>query len=1103
MKHSILNKKLRHRLIPVLLLLLVSCGIKDRGEQKKAIYSLKPEQNSHIVFIGNTFALALGDHNYFETLLYKSFPERNLTVRNLAWSGDEVNLQPRPVNFGTLDQHLQQQKADIIFACFGLNEAFKGPDSLAIFERRLEEFLGHLQQQKYNRLSGPTIILISPIAHEKLGGFLPDPAVHSENLKLYTQGMREVAKARGISFIDLYEPTAKLMENELDSLTSNGIHLNERGYQQVSELMAEALNFPIASCSPDPLSECLRKMIGIKNQHFFYRYKAMNGEYIYGRRRDWPGGKILHSELSMLDSIVVRLDRAIWAGIQDTKGPDMEKARNIIRYSRPPESKPGKDSSNSLVEAKSQFILQKGYEIALFASEMDFPIPNPVSFTFDPQGRMWVATMPSYPHYYPGSPPNDQIVILDDTNHDGKADKHTVFADSLYLPLGFELGDGGAYVTQAPDFVFLRDTNGDGKVDLRQTLLRGFGTEDSHHAISNYTWGPDGALYMHEGTFLHSQIETPYGPIRAANGATWRYEPRTMKLEPYISYPYANPWGNVFTGNGTHLIADVSTGMNYFAPPLTVAINYPIKHKEMKDFLTSPQRPKTCGIEIVSSRQFPQSAQGNILFNTFIGFQGIRQHQLSEDGSGIIAHEIEPLLQSKDRNFRPVDLKFGPDGALYVLDWYDPVINHGEVAFRDSLRDHTRGRIWRITYRNKAVLKPVDLTRLSLAGLLEQLKEYEDRTRYGARVQLRTFSDNQAMAALRKWLSELNPTDPRHEYHKLEGLWVYQQFNHPEEGLLSNLLQSKDYHVRAAATRVLFYWKERIKGAEGKLIAMVADPSQRVRVEAIAALSHFKSEAVVKALLAATDLPTDDYIDYALAESFKHLKPVWMEMFKKDKSFLADDSIKASRLLKPLASQKALDAEEYFVKDDPLWHSFSYRALSPDDYNALSDVAAVSSFRKRLEALPDFGNKPEDSASSATNSNPEAMVIHLTALPGKMLFDKSTITVPAGVSVSLTFDNRDQMAHNVVIVKPGSEQKVGQAADDMASLKDGYEKNFVPRMPEVLFATPLVNAGKSFRLDFKVPIQPGNYPFICSFPGHWRVMKGVLQVTKVTNLSKF
>jgi putative membrane-bound dehydrogenase-like protein len=168
--------------------------------------------------------------------------------------------------------------------------------------------------------------------------------------------------------------------------------------------------------------------------------------------------------------------------------------------------------------------------------------------------------------YYPGTPPNDKIIILEDTNKDGKADKQTVFADSLYMPLGFELGNGGVYVSQPPNLVFLKDTDGDGKADSKEIILHGFGTEDVHHSISALTWGQDGALYMHMGTFLHTQVETPYGPQRSAYGETWRYDPISMKLEPYISYPYANPWGNVFTRNGTHLIADTSTGMNYFAP---------------------------------------------------------------------------------------------------------------------------------------------------------------------------------------------------------------------------------------------------------------------------------------------------------------------------------------------------------------------------------------------------------------------------------------------------------------------------------------------------------------------------------------------------------
>lgn len=173
-----MNIKSLKFLVPVLLSILLSCGEKD------VVYQLDPEQKSNIVFIGNNFAAKLQDHNYFETLLYKSFPEREITVRNLGWSADEVNLRPRPVNFGTLDEHLQQQKTDVIFAAFGLNEAFDGPDSLEVFKQDLTEFLSHLQQQKFNGRRSPEIVLISPIAHEDLGGFLPDPTVHNKNLKL-------------------------------------------------------------------------------------------------------------------------------------------------------------------------------------------------------------------------------------------------------------------------------------------------------------------------------------------------------------------------------------------------------------------------------------------------------------------------------------------------------------------------------------------------------------------------------------------------------------------------------------------------------------------------------------------------------------------------------------------------------------------------------------------------------------------------------------------------------------------------------------------------------------------------------------------------------
>ncbi len=1078
----------RHFKTVLLIVLPLVATIFVAAFNKDSRIVFKPQKGQRIIILGNTFAERLQHFNYFETLLYKSFPDLDLSMRNLGWSADEVGLQPRPYNFGTLDEHLSEQKADIILACFGLNEAFKGPDSLMHFKHRLSGFLQHLKQQKYNSLSSPEIILISPIAHEKLGGNLPDPAKHNANLKLYTAGMAEVAKQLDIPFVDLYEPTS-VLESAADSLTINGIHLNDKGYKAVSEIIARKLNFKVSTWKDEPDFNELKKAIDHKNQQFFYKFRAVNGEYIYGSRKEpWvqpAGGPVYYpAEFRKLDQMVLGLDSVIWAGSKSSSGINSKKMQQLINNSQQIKPKNPQDILPAPLE--EQFVVKDGFKIELFASEKDFPIEKPVKITFDPKGRLWVSTLPSYPQYYPGSPPNDKIIILEDTDQDGKADKHTVFADSLYLPLGFELGNGGVYVSQPPNLMFLKDTDGDGKADLKEIILHGFGTEDSHHSINALTWGQDGALYMHMGTFLHTQVETPYGPQRSAYGETWRYEPLTMKLEPYISYPYANPWGNVFTRNGTHLIGDTSTGMNYFAPPLTVATDYPVKHVEMKDMLTLKIKPKTCGMEIISSGHFPDNCQGNILFNTFIGFQGITQHSLTEEGSGLIGREREPLLQSKDPQFRPVDLQFGPDGALYLVDWFNIVINHGERALRDPKRDQTHGRIWRITYTGKKTLEPVDMSQLKIDQLLDQLKVYEDRARYRARIQLTEFPQKQVLTALSEWLGNLSTTDKDYEQYQLEGLWVYQQLNQIDEPLLNKLLKARDANIRAAATRVLFYQREKLNNAQARLITMSKDPSPRVRLEAIVSLSHFKNEATLMALLAASDMPADYYIDYALKESFKHLQPIWMNMFKKDKNFLSNDPGKANLLLQPLSSAKVLAMPGYFMKD-PDAAKYTRKPLSTKDYDELADVKAVVDFKQGLDAVS-VPVEPDKNSGKGRN------VIHLSTVSSKMAYDKLVIDISAGSLVSLVFNNPDEMPHNVVIVKPGSTEIVGKAADAMASLKDGYAKNFVPAIPEVLFSTPLVSTGDSFTLDFKAPDKPGEYPFICTFPGHWRIMKGIIRV---------
>lgn len=923
--------------------LLSSCS--DR--EPEVVYQLNPGNNYSVVIIGNTFAERLQYYNYFETLLYRSFPDKNMTVRNLGWSADEINMRSRPLNFPTRDELLADYKTDLILACYGLNEAFKGPDSLEAFKAQLTTYLQHLQQQQYNGKTQPQVVLVSSIAHEKMGGFSPDPAEHNKNLALYTEGMQQVAKELGVPFINLFKATQRLAKGA-EKITINGIHLNNAGYKAVGEVMAKSLGLPVSVWQDtDSHLQNLKKIIDQKSQQFFYLYRAVNSEYIVGRRKEpWvqpAGGPISYpSELAKLGKMVLQLDTLVWnESVADDLANFVKSGRilnDTIQYVPLDKAKLKKPSTE-------QFTLPEGFEINLFASEVDFSLTNPVAMTFDPKGRMWITDMPSYPQYLPGAQPNDKVLILEDTDADGVADKETVFADNLYMPTGMELGNGGIYVSQPPNLWFMKDTDGDGKADEREIVLHGFGTEDVHHSMDTHTWGPDGALYLHSGTFLHSQVETPWGPQRSDYGATWRFEPLTNKLEPYVSYPYANPWGHVFRRDGMEIISDVSTGMNYFAPPLTVASEYPVKHTGMKDFLTATSKPKTCGTEIISSRQFPEDMQGDVLLNTFVGTMGTKQHRVYESGSGIVAQEIEPLVQSSDPNFRPVDLLFGPDGALYIVDWYNPIINHGERALRDPLRDHTHGRIWRVTYKNKETLKPVDLTKLPIVKLLDQLKEYEDGLRYRVRTQLRQLDASTVLPALETWVSSLDKTDSLYDQHRLEALWVYQQFNQPNPTLLDALLKSDRASIRTAATRVLLYWQDRIPDAVDRLVALSKDNSMQVRLQAIISLSHFKTEQSVAALLDAAMQPTDYYIDYALKESFRYLKPVWWAMLKNDNNYLANEPEKAAWLLGSLADEKEL-AVPGFIVDDPEWPKYGWRALTDADYDELKDNLAAVSFRK-------------------------------------------------------------------------------------------------------------------------------------------------------------
>ena len=192
------------------------------------------------------------------------------------------------------------------------------------------------------------------------------------------------------------------------------------------------------------------------------------------------------------------------------------------------------------------FELLPGYQANLFAA--DPMLANPVHMNWDSKGRLWVACSWTYPQIKPGDVADDKIIILEDTDNDGTADKSTVFADGLYLPTGIELANGGCYVGQSPDVFFLKDTDGDDVADIKELALTGFGIEDSHHSISAWRRGPDGWIYFQEGIFLHTQVDTQYGLVRNFNGGVYQFNPRTQELRVFCSGTGGNPSGGFGAG---------------------------------------------------------------------------------------------------------------------------------------------------------------------------------------------------------------------------------------------------------------------------------------------------------------------------------------------------------------------------------------------------------------------------------------------------------------------------------------------------------------------------------------------------------------------------
>lgn len=902
--------------------------------------ALELKQGDHIAIIGNTLADRFQHSGWLETFIYLKYPNLDLVFRNLAVAGDEVALRHRPADFGSADDWLKKAQADVIFAFFGFNESFHGPEGLAKFRQDLGKFFKDAKTKNYSGKGAPRVVLFSPIAEEKhKDSNFPDPVANNANIKAYADAMREVANANGILFVDLFDPSRELYAEaaaRAESLTINGIHLGEQGDKLLAQAMFKGIfgqELPMAiGAKPtqgEDKIEKLRQAINDKNEQWEARYRTIDGNNVYGGRsklayQPEKGGfiedrtppepyvsnfKVLQEEMSQRDVMTANRDKRVWA---IAKGSDMKvDDSNLPNVTRVKSNHPGPDTDESFPflggeEAIKKMKVHSGMKVNLFASEEQFPeLAKPVQMAWDTKGRLWVAVWPNYPERTPDSKVGDSLIVLEDTNGDGKADKCTHYIDDLNGPTGFQFYKDGVLVMEAPDLWFVRDTTGDGKADWQERILMGLSSADSHHTANSMCLDPGGAVYLSDGVFHRTQVETATGPVRNNDAAIYRFEPRTAKFETYVSFDFANPHGRVFDYWGNDIITDGTGNNSYFAPAFSGHIDYPEKHHRLKQFWDRPSRP-CAATTMLTSRHFPDEFQGNFLNCNVISFQGIYRVKVMEDGSGLKGQTMEDLVSSSDGNFRPVAVNTGPDGAIYFADWQNPIIGHMQHHLRDPNRDHAHGRIYRLTYQGRPLMKPPKIDGQPIPALLELLKEPENQIREWAKVELGKRNTAEVISAVNKWAAGLDSHAPNYEHNMMEALWVHQWFNAVDAELLKRMLQSTEPHARAAAGRVLCYWRDRVPDSLSLFKTLANDANPRVRLEAVRGASFYRAPEAIDVALEALKHPIDYYLDYTLRETMRQLEPWRQKVLESSAPVAADNPAGRDFLLQTIKTPELL-----------------------------------------------------------------------------------------------------------------------------------------------------------------------------------------------------
>jgi putative membrane-bound dehydrogenase-like protein len=876
---------------------------------------------------------------------------------------------------------------------------------------------------------------------------------------------------------------------------------------------------------------------------------------------------------------------------------------------------------------ESQKLMQvpPGFRLELFASEPD--IINPIAMDWDEKGRLWVVETVDYPNTVRETRTvgDDRIKICEDTDGDGKADKFTIFADQLNIPTSMTFVNGGVLISQAPYFIFLKDEDGDDKADVREIVMDGWGTFDTHAGPSNLQYGLDNKIW---GVVGYSGFEGSIGgeDFRFRQGI-YRFS-RDFDNFEFMTGTSNNTWGLGFTeendvfastANNTHSVY-MSIPNNYFDDIRGIPQGGSTKidgHYAMHPITPNYRQvdvfggfTAAAGHHFYTAGNYPEKYHDRIAFVCEPTGGLVHAAIIEKDGAGFVEKDGWNIFAGADEWVSPVEAKVGPDGQVWVADWYNFIVQHNPTptverggfagengagnAHVNPLRDKTHGRIWRVVYEANPEGKIQSLDKNDGDELVAALSSDNRFWRMTAQRLLIERGKEDIVPDLLDLVKSNSAYPALHAIWILDGLETISRDN--VQPVVEDALSHSAPAVRKAAIQILN--KNGLLKADMLDAGLSKEKDPQVQLATLLALADQKASnklgTELYKLSQKGSITADPYLAKALYIAAGKNRSGFIAAFLKDhpnyEESLAsalplespeydDSSWKKMKL--PQAIERAgleIDGEVWFRttldlsaaeagkgielhlgqidETDETWVNGTKVGETIDDrdteriYKVPARLlkAGANNITVRMDdrrgwggirgdkekfvyksggeqkALPEEWNYKVTEIYRSSGGNllfqdepladvfvkaywqdfdPNAMpeetaevdqTIEMGVIKNEMKYDKKEFTVTAGQRVSIVFKNEDFMQHNLIIGQLGSLETIGAAADKLAADPNGSEQDYIPSIPEVLFNTRLVNPNETVTLTFTVPDKPGDYPFVCTFPGHWRIMNGVMKV---------